>query len=150
MVKLSRKMEYSLIALKHLDAAQSLTSAKELSQKYQIPFDVVSRVLQVLTQQNVVRSAQGTHGGYKLIKPLNTITFFELAEMIDGTSSLAKCLSGACELKETCNIKSPIEVLNHKVANFLKTILVSDLLVEEQLNTLKTSFELQTELNSHV
>lgn len=130
MIKLSRKMEYALIALKHLSLAEQLTPAKELSQRYQIPFDVVSRVLQILNQNDVVKSAQGTHGGYKLIKPLNSITFYELAEMIEGPMYLVKCLQGDCDMKGTCNITNPLQILNQKISFYLKTILVSDLLVD--------------------
>lgn len=132
MVKLSRKMEYALIALKYLSVAEALTSAKELSQRYQIPFDVVSRVLQILNQNDVVKSAQGINGGYKLIKPLNSITFYELAEMIEGPMYLVKCMQGegGCEIKDTCSITNPLQVLNQKINLFFKTILISDLLLD--------------------
>lgn len=130
MIKLSRKMEYALIALKHLSVAEQLTPAKELSHRYQIPFDVVSRVLQVLNQNDVVKSAQGIHGGYKLIKPLNSVTFYELAEMIEGPLYLVKCLQGDCDMKRTCNITNPLQILNQKISLYFKTILVSDLLVD--------------------
>lgn len=129
MVKLSRKMEYALIALKHLHFAETLTSAKELSQKYQIPFDVVSRVLQILTQGEVVKSTQGSGGGYRLIKPLSSITFYELAEMIEGPMYLVKCLYTECEIQDRCIISSSVQVLNQKMGLLLKTILVSDLLL---------------------
>lgn len=133
MIKLSRKMEYTLIALKHLSSAEALTSAKELSQRYQIPFDVVSRVLQILNQNDVVRSTQGINGGYKLIKPLNSVTFYELAEMIEGPMYLVKCMQGECEIKDTCSITNPLQILNQKINLFFKTILVSDLLLDTSI-----------------
>lgn len=133
MLKLSRKIEYSLMALKHLSLkeGEALTSAKDLSQKYNVPFDVVSRVLQILNQKEIVKSVQGINGGYKLIKPLSALTFYELVEFIEGPLFLVKCLQGECDMVGTCNIIAPVQVLNDKLSQFLKTILVSDLVLAQ-------------------
>ena len=80
MNKINRKVEYALIALKHMrgKAPGELTSAKEISSIYGSPFDVTARVMQVLTQKNILRSEQGAHGGYQITKDLNRVSVYDL------------------------------------------------------------------------
>lgn len=137
MVKLSRKIEYALIALKALSQKGSgdLTSAKEISILYGAPFDVVSRVLQILNQAGIVKSIQGVQGGYLLLKNLDEVSFHDLVEVIEGPLALVKCIhdNDACELKKSCNIMSPVSLLNDKINDFYKTIKISDLILNPQL-----------------
>ena len=132
MVKLSKKLEYALISLKALQEKQSgsLTSAKEISNVYGAPFDVVSRVLQNLNQGGIVKSIQGVQGGYHLLKNLDEVTFHELIELIEGPLALVKCIhdNDACEMVKSCNIISPVALLNDKINEFYKTIKISDLI----------------------
>lgn len=133
MVKLSKKLEYALISLKALQAKQNgcLTSAKEISNVYGAPFDVVSRVLQNLNQGGIVKSIQGVQGGYHLLKSLDEVTFHELIELIEGPLALVKCIhdNDACEMVKSCNIISPVALLNDKINEFYKTIKISDLIL---------------------
>lgn len=134
MVKLSRKTEYALISLKHLGTKNmnELTSAKEISNLYGAPFDVVSRVLQILNQGGIVKSIQGVQGGYLLIKNLSDVSFYELIELIEGPLSLVKCIHDnvSCEMAKSCNIISPLAALNEKITDFYKTIKISELLTQ--------------------
>ncbi|MFN9066290.1 MAG: Rrf2 family transcriptional regulator, partial [Bdellovibrionales bacterium] len=67
MNKLNRRVEYALMALKYFHAHPAAKlSAKELAEKLNTSFDVIARVLQVLTQKNVLISEQGVSGGYRL------------------------------------------------------------------------------------
>jgi DNA-binding IscR family transcriptional regulator len=50
MFKLSKKVEYGLIAVKHMAmlGEDIPCSAKDISEKYQIPYDLLSKILQKL------------------------------------------------------------------------------------------------------
>lgn len=137
MLKLNRRLEYALIALKHMaqvscaqdGGEKKLIPAKEISQAYSVPFDVVSRVLQILNQNGIVKSIQGVQGGYFLNKNLDEISLYHLIELLDGPLELVKCLGPDhdCEIKDSCNIMSPLQLFNQKVIEFYKTIKVSEL-----------------------
>ena len=107
-----------------------LTTAKEVVSQTGVPFDATARVLQVMGQSGLLKSEQGAHGGYSIIRDLNSVSFFELVEMILGPIGLAKCLhsSDACELLSSCNIKEPIARLNDRLSEFYKTVMIGDLL----------------------
>ena len=73
MLKLTKKADYSLIALKHFAAVRSINgsgaaalSAKELAESSGIPLPLLSKLLQKLGKTGFLISEYGTNGGYRL------------------------------------------------------------------------------------
>lgn len=134
MNRISRKVEYALMALRVMSEKRpgELTSAKEVVDLTGCPFDATARVLQQLAQKRVLRSEHGACGGYLVIRDLHKVSVFELMEVILGPVAVARCLTDevdeSCELRGTCNIVSPVNILNRKLIDFYKSIMVGDLL----------------------
>lgn len=132
MNKVQKKIEYSLIALKHMRTkpAGELTTAKEVAETYRAPFDVTARVMQVMAQKGLLKSAHGAGGGYLLKKDLKEISLQELIDAIQGPTQIAKCLQDheECDIQSTCNIISPITRLNNKLNEFYKNLSVEELI----------------------
>ncbi len=133
MFKFNRKIEYALMSLKHMSLKdkEELTSAKEICSTYETPFDPTSRVLQLMTQKNILQAEQGAHGGYKIIKDLKQMSLKDLSEMLIGPIEITTCVQGdysQCAISEKCKIIDPMEVLNHRVIDFFNGITVGDLI----------------------
>ncbi len=133
MFKINRKLEYALIALRHMSAKQPgvLTSAKEICDIYHTPFDPTARVLQVMAQHDIVHAEQGAHGGYQIVKDLSKITLYDLTQIIEGPIEIVSCFHGNyshCDITASCNVISPMLNLNEKISSFFKTINVLDLI----------------------
>jgi len=133
MFKINRKLEYALIALRHMSAKApgQLTSAKEICDIYHTPFDPTSRVLQIMVQHEVVRAEQGAHGGYQILKDLSKFSMFELTQMIEGPIQIVNCFHGNyshCDMTSSCNVISPMLNLNERIAAMFKTINVQELI----------------------
>lgn len=136
MFKINRKLEYALMALKHMNYKHpgELTTAKEICDAYKAPFDATSRVLQIMAQNGLLKASPGAHGGYQILKDLSKISFLELTEWILGPMQLVDCLTDEdknCGLTNTCNIISPINRLSGKIKTFYQSLAVRDL-VEAQ------------------
>ena len=133
MNKINRKFEYALMALKYMTGKipGELTSAKEVSDLFKTPFDATARVMQVMAQNGLLRSEQGASGGYQICKDLSKVSVHDLVEMIDGPTALVKCLhnENPCEIKGTCNIVSPVTLLNKKLTEFYRGLSLKELLV---------------------
>lgn len=136
MNRLNRKIEYSLIALKHMSRKMpgELTSAKEIAERYQSPFDATARVMQLMAQNGILKSEQGAQGGYQITKDLSKVSLQDLIQTVQGPTSIAKCLGEKepCELQNSCNIVSPVSVLNHRLAEFYKNLTLKELLFRER------------------
>jgi Rrf2 family protein len=123
--------------LKHMRAKApgELTSVKDLATAYGVPFDAASRVMQMLAQAGVLISEQGAHGGYMIGRDLNRVSFAELSEILLGKVAVARCLSEtsedkepACAIRGSCNIVSPVQMLNRKLNEFYRGLSIAELL----------------------
>lgn len=133
---MNKKLEYALMALKYFDdqrlesLQEVIVSAKQIAEMTHAPYEVVARVLQILSSRGILKAEYGTQGGYRLEKNLSQITMHDLIVMIEGSTELAKCLSvdKECDLSAKCTIISPVQNLNQKVQNFYKSISIAEVL----------------------
>ena len=66
MLRFSKKVEYALIAMLYMADKDpgELTTARELSDKYDISLELMGKLLQSLTRHDLITSVQGAKGGY--------------------------------------------------------------------------------------
>ncbi len=141
MNKLNRKLEYALMALKYMShkTPGELTSAKEVSESLQAPFDATARVMQAMAQNALLRAEYGASGGYQITKDLGKVTMLQLLEIIEGPTTMVKCMhkENPCEIHGTCNILPPVQLLQSKLNEFYGNITLKELLIEAPLSTAK-------------
>lgn len=141
MNKLNRKLEYALMALKYMSqkVPGELTSAKEVSESFGAPFDATARVMQAMAQKGLLRAEQGAFGGYQITKDLGKVTMLHLLEIIEGPTTMVKCMHkvSPCEIQDTCNILSPVQLLQSKLNEFYGNITLKELLIETPLGSVK-------------
>ena len=84
MLRLSKKADYALMAMKHLAIKTDVVSvsAREIAEEYDIPIELLAKVLQRLVRRGLLTSLQGTRGGYRLSKPSSAITIAAIIEAI--------------------------------------------------------------------
>lgn len=132
MLKLSKKVDYGLIALIHLaqNSEQPSWSAREIAQPYNIPAQLMAKILQKMARSGIVNSHQGIHGGYALGRQPDLINVVEVIESIEGPFSITNCISetGYCLQFDKCTIKSPIHLLNDAVHLILKQLTLSQMI----------------------
>ena len=98
------------MALDHFRRSPDLSSVKELSSAWGVPFDTLSRVLQKLVKAKILTSTQGVSGGYNLSGNLESLTVYELLFIVQGPVEIARCIGDRpedCSLSSICKIKSP-------------------------------------------
>ena len=66
MLKITKKVEYALIAIKHLsENPKKLSSVADMSTTYGIPREILAKTMQALAKENIVESVKGPQGGYR-------------------------------------------------------------------------------------
>ena len=137
MLRLTKKADYGLMALKYLAeqpgaGAQSpaAQSAKDIAQAYHIPPPLLAKILQTLARAGLLVSHAGTNGGYALARPAATISAFEVIRAIDGPLFITSCITihGSCDLAGHCTIKEPLRKVNDSIKDLLSNIFISDLI----------------------
>lgn len=136
MLRLTKKADYGLMALKYLAERSELAgrataqSAKDIAEAYHIPPQLLAKILQTLAKAGLLVSHAGTNGGYALARPAKEITAFEVIRAIDGPLFITSCITihGACDLAGHCTIKEPLRKVNDSIKELLSGIRIADLM----------------------
>src|SRR6187455_510128 len=120
MLRLSKKADYALIAMKHLALNQGgapSVSAREIAEQYDIPIELMAKVLQRLVRSGLLVSTQGTRGGYTLRRPSASISVADIIQSIDGPFTVTACSTenSECEQYSKCSIRDPLWQIRERI-----------------------------------
>ena len=131
MLKLTKKADYGLIALKHLAlrGATESVSTKDIAEAYGIPVPLLSKILQRLARSGFLKSEQGTNGGYRLAREPRFITALEVIRSIDGPIILTACFTdhNECTHSERCSVREPLKKVHEGILRLLQNITIADI-----------------------
>jgi Rrf2 family protein len=145
LLKLTKKADYALMAMKHLAERSSQgsgsLSAKDVADAYGIPPEALAKILQKLVKAGLLHSQHGTNGGYTLARAAHTISAFEVIQAIDGPLFITSCITvrGECDQSDRCNIREPLRKVNESIEAVLKRIKVSHMREEPEQVEVKTA-----------
>jgi Rrf2 family protein len=131
MLRLSKKADYALMAMKHLavrgDRASS--SAREIAELYDIPIELMAKVLQRLVRTGLLVSTQGTRGGYTLSRPSASISVADVIQAIDGPVTVTACSTqkNDCEQYGKCSIRDPLWQIRERIVEALGTVTIAEM-----------------------
>ena len=133
MLKLTKKADYGLIALKHVAVKNGAASAKEIADTYRIPLPLLAKVLQTLGKKGFLKAEQGSNGGYRLARPADSIHALEVIQAIDGPIILTACFTdhANCDQSSHCNVKEPLRKIHEGIRSLLHSITIAEMAREE-------------------
>jgi Rrf2 family protein len=141
MLKLTKKADYGLMAMKHLaeHGHGGACSAKDVAESYGIPTEALAKILQRLVKAGLLVSQHGTNGGYTLARRPETISAFEVIRAIDGPLFITSCITvrGECGQSGRCTIREPLRRVNDSIEQVLKSISISEMKDEEEVHTVE-------------
>ena len=133
MIRLSKKVEYGLIAIRHIALGSNgdIVTAKEISDIYGIPYGLLAKVLQKLAKAGLILSHQGVHGGYRLVKNPSDVAVSRVISAIEGTiPMIAQCMADgpeSCGVFSTCTIKSPLQKVQANIEQAFDTMTLAEI-----------------------
>jgi DNA-binding IscR family transcriptional regulator len=136
MLKLTKKADYGLMALKYL-AEHPENPCPERQGRCRRLRDSGAAAGQdsaTADQERAAASHAGMNGGYALARDAREISAYEVIHAIDGPFFITSCTKGAksCDLTPSCTIKEPLARVNDTIAGVLKSISIQDLAEHEQ------------------
>src|SRR5437868_5684795 len=137
MLRLSKKADYALIAMKHLaaDAPHGTASAREIAERYDIPLELLAKVLQQLTRRGFLVSHMGIHGGYQLARSTTAISVADIVEAIDGPFAITACgpADDRCDQFAKCNVRDPLWRVKDRIVAVLQTLSLSEMAAGDEV-----------------
>ncbi len=135
MLRLSKKTDYALMAMKHLATRQgegATASAREIAEQYDIPIELMAKVLQRLVRTGLLVSTQGTRGGYALARCATGISVADVIQAIDGPMTVTACSTDqdGCGQYQKCSIRDPLWRIRDRIVAALGTVTVAEMATE--------------------
>jgi len=131
MLRLSKKTDYGLLALQFLatEAPSGVASARTIAERYDIPVELLAKVLQHLARRGFVAAQKGVHGGYHLTRPASAISLAEIVEAIDGPFAITACGRDdePCEQFEACTVRDPLSRVKERILSVLQTMTLAEM-----------------------
>lgn len=135
MLKLSKKVEYALLAIQYLAAKEdNLVTAKEMSSGMNVSFEFLSKSLQALMKSGLVNSQQGIKGGYFLSRKPDLITLADVIRAVDEKTSIVDCSNSldsdtdGCVRVGECTLMHPMHNLQKKIDVVFENTTMAELL----------------------
>ena len=129
MLKITRKVEYALIALRHMQLKQpeELTSTKEIATRYGVPQQLLAKTLQHMARDGIIEAVQGSAGGYRVATNLDQISMKDFFEKLEGPLGMMDCyFDSGCIQIGACNIRVPIQRINDNMRNLFSQMSVQE------------------------
>lgn len=110
MLRLSQAGDYAIRGVLYL-ASQSpgeIRLVREVAETRDIPRAFLAKIFQMLARSGILKSHQGSGGGFSLARPAEDINLLEVVEAIEGKILLHECILNhacdRCEDEKNCAI----------------------------------------------
>ncbi len=135
MLSMTKRADYALLALSYLasvaqDEPRRLVNTKEIADQFEIPQELLAKLLQTLAKNGLVASHPGPTGGYRLLRPAAQISVAHVMTLVDGPVSLLNCSNGqgeTCKQFSRCTIRDPLAEIESRVKTLLEAISIAEI-----------------------
>ena len=132
MLNITKTIEYALISIRHIrnNGRGRLYTTREIASIYNIPQELLAKILQKLCRKGYLNGRKGANGGYSLNRNLENINLIDFIESIEGPVGIVKCsIDLDCELLDICNIKNPMNQINDNIRKTLRKLSLHELTI---------------------
>jgi Rrf2 family transcriptional regulator, iron-sulfur cluster assembly transcription factor len=142
---LSRKCVYGLRAVLYVTqySSKEYVSISRISEKLKISFHFLTKILQILTQHEIVISYRGPNGGIKLAKSAKQITILDIIRIIDGNQVFQECILGLpnCDDANPCPLHDKWRESCFSLQKYFSDTTIDDLVIRIKESGLRISGE---------
>jgi len=130
MLRFTKRADYGLMAIHYIAVHDRLgaVSAKRIAEEFQIPPELLAKILQRLAKRRLIAAQAGPKGGYVLSRRPNEISVGEVVRALEGPISIVSCLDhSGCPQELRCNLRRPVQKLQAAISEMLDTMTLSEL-----------------------
>jgi Rrf2 family iron-sulfur cluster assembly transcriptional regulator len=140
---LSKSCVYGIRAVLYvaLKGDREYVSIRKISDELNISFHFLTKILQKLTQNELMNSYRGPSGGINLAKSAHKITILDIVSAIDGKKIFEDCMLGlaGCDEKHPCPIHDTWSIYRDKIKSEFTNTTVQDLIENIKKSNLRLS-----------
>ena len=131
MAFITKRTDYALRCL--VDLAQTSSggsiSVHTLAEKEDISEDLLQKIMHHLTLGGLVRSSRGRTGGFRLVKPADSITVLKVIEVMEGQCAINRCFMDGenCQRQDVCHLRTKLKDVQERFLQFFSDVTLADL-----------------------
>lgn len=132
MFTFTKRTDYALLALSYLAAEGGgrVVGPREIAGRFEIPAELLAKIMQTLSKRRIVTSVPGPTGGYRLARLETEISIAEVVEAIDGPLAIVQCwdesgLDG-CRQAQKCHLRGPLAKIQEEMVRMLRAMTLAD------------------------
>lgn len=121
-MRLSKQTNYAIRILMYCASADGLSRVSEIAAFYDLSEQFLSKIVQVLTANDFIRSTRGRSGGIALARPAEGILLGDVVRATEENFALAECFEPGeigCPLVSSCGLN---QALNEALTAFFKVL----------------------------
>ncbi len=129
MIQISEAFAIALHSMIYLaNKENEIVSLKEISEKFQISDNHLSKVLQRMVKAGYLTSVKGPKGGFKIVSSKKNASFMEIYEIIEGKTEPKSCLfSSKSKDCPNCVMGSLVHKINKEFKDYMYSHKISDM-----------------------
>ena len=134
-MRFQKTTEYAIRVMVHLaENLDQRLSARILSDKLDIPYKYLGRLMSKLAHAGLVDVEKGTTGGYRIVNDLDSIYLYQIADLLEGLEDYERCILGfpECSDENSCSLHDHWVKPRKIVKNMLYQTTLLDLQKESQ------------------
>ncbi|AFT67087.1 MAG: SUF system Fe-S cluster assembly regulator [Cycloclasticus pugetii] len=142
MLRVSKLTDYASVILTHIaHHPDALHAASDLTNATGVALPTVSKILKLLTKNNILVSHRGSKGGYALVNSPSETNVADIITAIEGPISMTECstISGLCEQEASCEVKGNWHLINRAVYTAIEAVSLADMITPVRQQTVNFS-----------
>ena len=131
MLRFTKRADYGLMAIHYIAFHQEdgAVSSKRISETFNIPHELLAKILQRLAKKGLIESHNGPRGGYVLTKAPQDVTVGQVIRALEGPINIVNCLEDLdCPQFPRCNLRRPVQKIQASITYLLDTMTLAELM----------------------
>lgn len=134
MLRFTKRVDYGLMAMQYVAAHQGAgpIAVTQIAEAFNIPSELLAKILQRLAKRSLVVSHNGPKGGYRLTSKLEELTVGQVVRALEGPIAIVNCYKGArdCPQIQRCSLRRPVQKIQVALGRLLDTMSLAELMDE--------------------
>jgi Rrf2 family protein len=131
MLRFTKRADYGLMAIHYIAVHEESgpVSAKRISEQFNIPSELLAKILQRLAKRGLITSQNGPKGGYVLGQRPTQVTVGDVIRALEGPVRIVSCMeeSSDCPQLTRCNLRRPVQKLQVAITQMLDSMSLAEL-----------------------
>lgn len=130
MLRFTKRADYGLMAIHYIAShSEGAVSAKRIAEEFNIPPELLAKILQRLAKHKLIESQNGPKGGYLLSELPHEVTVGQVLRALEGPVRIVSCMKDqhGCAQFSRCNLRRPVQKIQASISYLLDTMTLAEL-----------------------